>query len=514
MQTDERERSSTVGEKPLPIARFAPPSGEGDGRTEMPGKRLIITLLVASALVALLGGLFAAQAARNGGRLHPTAAATATGAAPSATSGATPTPPLPDLGDGWVTVAGLSTSPLPVLAPSDPRVAYVAGVFSGPAKFSAQTLALGHTDDGGATWHPLTLPVKAPSSPDQLSLSLLVSPLDAHHLILSVTTPAGASCPTASGGTGQAQGGGHFLASSGPPCTVQYLSADGGTHWRQITLPVAGVLGIMADSESYSEPAIRGQGARLYALAGPQYGGAGDQTQPTGRLVTSTDGGATWQLADTALPSTVGIADYMPATSGNAVFAVTDRADRFHVPVGALPPPDFKLWRSDDAGAHWALVRSLSVQNVTGIRVVARPGAAQPIVYLSVYLGTASDSALPATTMLFSVDGGHTWAAPPNQGVAQSWYSAGGMWGTLANGSVVAGFQPGHTRGYGRIQLYAWKAGDQSWRPLASELSVMSLTLLDITPVDNSGAQRLWVQASQPSSWATAYYDLTETTSR
>lgn len=492
MDTDEDRRSTFVDDSPSPrVAPLAAPPATYSSPVQSPPKRLLVTFLVAGALLALLGGLSAVQGAQRGAPSHPAGAATATSAAPTvaptAAAGATPTTPPSSIGDHWVTVAGLSTTPLPILAPSDPRVAYVAGVFSDPAKSSPQTLGVQRTDDSGATWHTFTLPVNAPSSLDQFSLSVMVSPLDAYHLILTVGTGVGTPCPTG----------------SSQPCTVQYFSADGGIHWRQISLPVSGVLGIMADADWQSESPLRAQGTRLYALAGPQSGGAGDETQGTGRLVTSTDGGATWRLADTALPSAVGIADYMPAPTGNSLFAVTDRADRFRVPVGMLPPPDFKLWRSDDAGAHWALVHSLSFPNFTGMRVTTLPGATQPIVYLDLF----SKAGVGATSIAASADGGRTWAAAPNQGIPQGWFTDAQIWGTLADGSVMMAFSSARSAYSAGFVFYSWKAGDGAWHQVASQMTFNGLHFVTIT-ASGGGARRIWVQADLPDSWLTAYYDL------
>src|SRR5262249_6897042 len=163
-----------------------------------------------------------------------------------------------------------------------------------------------------------------------------------------------------------------------------YYSADGAQTWHELKLPISNLLtgpynGIVGTQ------ALRPQGSRIYALISPPFV-AQDHTPPAGRLVKSEDGGITWTPADAGLPTSVGIADYMPAPTGNTIFVVSDRADRFNSGVcqGCLPPPDYKLWRSDDAGAHWAQISMLSYQYVNSLFVGQRGGSSAPALYLGV----------------------------------------------------------------------------------------------------------------------------------
>jgi len=436
-------------------------------------------------LIALVAALLAVQ---SGHRTAPSASGTPT--VPTATTlSATATPSGPQ----WTLIDSYTRVPGIVLAPSDPRTAYQ-GLLN-TSKTSLTTLTLQRTRDGGATWQPIALPARLQGiSPDAYERppGIMVSPLSATTVYLTAAARL-PSCPNSigqAGSTAQARTGGATLSpplSSGPSCYTQYFSTDGGTTWHDLSLPVSNLLTGPYNGNVGSQP-LRSQGARLYALISPPFV-AQDTTPPAGRLARSEDGGITWTLADAGLPSTVGIADYMPAPASNAIFVVSDRADRFNSGVcgGCLPPPDYKLWRSDDAGAHWAQVGALPYQAVTSLFVARRAGGAAPVLYLQVLTGTGQDSVV----ILSSGDGGHTWSRTPTSGIDPSTPQSQGLWGVLADGSVIGIYAPPGDGKYTLHTFYAWKPGDAGWRSIAPQLHSPFLFGLIVGAPSGDGKQAL-----------------------
>ncbi|HEX9412890.1 MAG TPA: sialidase family protein, partial [Ktedonobacterales bacterium] len=376
------------------------------------------------------------------------------------------------------------------------------------------------TDDGGATWHDLALPVQNLDL-NNTQFSIMVSPVDPHFVILTIVIFQAVSCPppgqasiagspvASSGrpGSGLVRLSSNTYASSGPPCTLQYDSADGGNHWAHLALPLTGTLGTTPYGNQFSEQALRAQGTQLYAMHYAESSliyGACSCSAPTGRLITSADGGATWRLADDGLPSDVGIGDYAPAPMGQAIFVVTDRSDAFGQSAAWSPPPDLKLWRSDDAGGHWSLVGSLPFQVITGIRVVPMAGNAQPLIYL----GTGGKGGSAPTGLQVSTDGGHTWAAAQRQPAQQVGAAPPVLWGVLADGSALVSFTLAQSGASGSTTLYAWKPGDVTWRQLAPPLSTTLITSLLVVPTGSGSGARIWVVESLPNGAATAYFDV------
>jgi hypothetical protein len=208
---------------------------------------------------------------------------------------------------------------------------------------------------------------------------------------------------------------------------VQYYSRDAGASWHVLSQPPYDLL-----------TDIQAQGKLLWGMIGPPLT-AQDTTAPAGRLAKSSDGGVTWTFADSGLPSSVGIALYAPAAAGNAVFVLSDRADRFNSGVcgGCLPPADYKVWRSDNAGASWTQVFELPYHDVDDYidgLFVARDASA---LYLDVY---TADSRVP--TSLASTDGGHSWSSIPASGIDAGSPRLNGLFGVLADGSLIAAYSP------------------------------------------------------------------------
>ncbi|HET9979673.1 MAG TPA: hypothetical protein VFQ32_04480, partial [Ktedonobacterales bacterium] len=177
-------------------------------------------------------------------------------------------------------------TPVPVFSPKNPDIVY---------ETSLSPMSARHSDDGGKTWQALTLP----SGSDQaIELEIFASPLDAQTAFLTVTVNLAYGqgtngCPSSSRASVAARG--DIMASGQVPCSTTYRTTDEGKTWKAISFPVNGTISTpYSDSAPYAGTIIQAQGTRLYALltCGPTCSSAG------GRLVKSSDGGVTWQVAD------------------------------------------------------------------------------------------------------------------------------------------------------------------------------------------------------------------------
>ncbi len=467
-------REQPYDNRPPVLERDQPPA-------QTPSRPSWLPVLASAGASLLLIALMAALLVTHAGQRTTPVTAAATAATTAVAGTATPSGPHWQDIDSYTHVAGI------VLAPSNPRTAYQGLLTS--SKTAPTTLTLQRTRDAGATWQPIALPaVLQGLSPDAFQFEggpgfFMVSPLNATTVYFSSAADM-PNCPNTIGrangqATSQARAGGVRLAlptSSGLPCYTQYYSTDGAQTWHDLKLPISNLL-----------EGLRPQGARLWALISPPFV-AQDTTPPAGRLARSEDGGITWSLADSSLPSSVGIAEYMPAPSGNTVFVVSDRADRFNSGVcqGCLPPPDYKLWRSDDLGGHWTQVTALPYQGVVGLWVGRGTVATQPALYLQVITDTSG-----AQVVLASGDGGHAWAAAPAAGVDASTRQSQGLWGVLADGSAIGIYSPQGNAQYSVHTFYAWKAGASTWRPIAPQLASPFLLALIVGPPAADGSQVL-----------------------
>ncbi len=393
------------------------------------------------------------------------------------------TRPLPTIPPATATPSGPQWQPIPgysqvaglALTPSDLRTGYQL-YFGSASKFNSW-LVLEGTHDEGATWNDIAPPaaVQGLSGQDfDIPYGVAVSPLDPNtvYLTLSANMP---SCPN---GTAQASAAQVSFASS-QWCTVQYYSRDAGASWHVLSLPPYDLL-----------TDIQAQGALLWGMVAPPLT-AQDTTAPAGRLAKSSDGGVTWTFADSGLPGSVGIALYAPAAAGNAVFVVSDRADRFNSGVcgGCLPPADYKVWRSDNAGGSWTQVSALAYHDVDDYAssfFVARDASA---LYLSVYTPESR-----APTALASTDGGRSWSAIPGSGIDPASPQLDDLFGVLADGSVIAAYAlPGDGRSSTHI-FYAWKPGDAKWHALAAPFSSPFPSKLLVSAPASDGSQTLLLQ--------------------
>lgn len=120
-----------------------------------------------------------------------------------------------------------------------------------------------------------------------------------------------------------------------------YLSTDGGANWKR-TLYVDENTGVSSLSMDFNNPRI------LYAATWQhrRYPWKVESGGPGSGLWKSTDGGETWKKLSTGLPEKMGkLGISVSRANSNRVFAIVE-AERGKA----------GLYRSDDAGAHWALL--------------------------------------------------------------------------------------------------------------------------------------------------------------
>lgn len=329
-------------------------------------------LVAVATTVAVVGLLAALLHALNPVRGLTTTASRGTPTASPAVATATSAP------NPWTTLPGYddpATRKL-VVAPSDPRVAYaiLAGAPPGatvtPSKFAPPpTYELRRTDDGGASWRALNLPVPEPQNgqgSDYGIQSLAVSPADANTVFLAIQLGTAGLCD---------QYVGSGLGKSGSFCLAQYVSRDGGQQWQPLRLPA---IAPQQPGQSALGARIATQGDRLYATIGDFCACSG--AEPTGRIGVSTDGGLTWALADAGLVNQGRGADRFAASpSGSALFAVAEPVDATLTPVSATPPIPPAAWSSGAATMRGPRGRASAVSRITPRATSrSRPAAKSP----------------------------------------------------------------------------------------------------------------------------------------
>lgn len=354
---------------------------------------------------------------------------------------------------------------MPIFAPSNPNMVYELL----PPNASSTQIALWRSADGGKTWKQLAVP--GGKTTDSIHPSLFVSPLDSEMIFLTIDSGKlanGLRCPASQASAGTvgafiAHSGGHF------DCATQYYSADGGAHWSLLQLPQdpnlgTGAIGYLSNSgagATFARSAILAQGTRLYTTQGQSSDNGVVFGAVAARLVTSTDGGKTWQYADNALAAQgLILQDYATTPGGSTVFAVTNGA-------GSIMNTD-SLWRSDDAGATWTQVGPLpGTEAMPGIdesSLVAVDGGAQPALYVNIddsYVVGDHVITVPhaPTNLHVSLDGGKTWQQVTQQGLPVNDTCLATL-GTLSDGSALTACPSG--------DVYAWKSGDAGWHKVGS----------------------------------------------
>ncbi|HEX8035585.1 MAG TPA: zf-HC2 domain-containing protein [Ktedonobacterales bacterium] len=395
----------------------------------------------------------------------------------------------------WVDLTGLDynaafdANDVPAIAPTNPSVVYeTAAVNVNGRQHIAATLR--RTDDGGKTWHLLPLPVVA----DHVAhLGVAVSPLNARTVFLSVFDDNGGDCPA-------------NRAEPHPDlgivfCRLQYTSVDGGQHWTAISLPLAGgtqagILMANPNRGQLVELGVDAQGNKLYS-------GFMCLGWSCARLVTSTDGGLTWQFADEQIVAPgVSVCDYTTSAKGTTIFALTAKnCGDFRQTATQL-----SLWRSDDASAHWTRVSTLTAPSEHGLSLTTDAASGKQLLYTVQprVVMTATDnmggkiinySSDPADLKV-STDGGKTWENSPSAGIPadlRAWYESGTL-GTLHDGSIVVEFvnKLAETN-IGGGTLFAWKRGDAKWHQIAPPLTQQIGSMLAIPAKDASQQDALYL---------------------
>ncbi len=412
---------------------------------------------------------------------------------------------------GWSTVASLQQQPVvPIFAPSQPGTIY-----------EAAPSVLRRSDDGGQIWHNLTLPPGSGTS--QADVSILVSPLDAQKVMLEVTAYQAQgvmTCPTAfsPGHNAAVASNGAVPLSSKIPlgglitCTLQYYSADGGQHWTHLHAPSGAVLGNKsAEARVPGTPStpIFAQGSRLYT-----YAGCGPLCMGPGlRIVTSTDGGATWSYADDVLAGQgAHVCSFMPASSGSTIFAL---ASTTSCPADGVTP-SLALWRSTNAGATWSQATLPAGGQTPQSLLVVSHSSGQPLLYLNLQAPpqphTGAGPSAPADLRV-SADGGRHWSAAPATGVPTGNTTVFGPVGVLSDGTVVEPFfDP--SWGQSHPTFYGWKQGDAAWHAIGKTITIdgASFVSLTVVPADSGKSDQLWVVTAGSSPQGGIIYDVSVAT--
>lgn len=400
--------------------------------------------IAATLITALLVGLLLTRSA-HGPVSAPTATANAHTPVGTLSGSATPGVTATVVNSLWKRIIGLPSAP--TLAPSNPQVMYFLGASQSNPTFQ-------RSEDGGATLTTIPFPLfhgqPIPSvSPNEYTF-LYVSPLNPQ-IILYISQIFGPACSAAAHTTGKTEGSVYAGRLASSYCDEQYVSADGGTSWSQLTLPVQGLLGAKPFSSGDHPYPLRAQGGRLYALVTDfEYATSG--VPPGGRLVVSNDGGVTWALADAQIAAQgLQIIDFAPVPTGSTVFVATENPNTLQAPTYEQQP---EIWRSDDAGTNW--VNAGAPPGIGGASSISVSGIAaglttsgQPFVYL---LLTATKQ---TTALDYSTDGATTWQAVPDAGQISNM-----PLGTLADGRLIVRFSDNSFR--------AWAPGGV-WQEVASE---------------------------------------------
>ena len=341
------------------------------------------------------------------------------------------------------------------VAPSDPHVVY---------RLNSATFAMERSGDGGTTWSAVTFPPEISQSLISANPVFAINPLSANTVYLTTFgDPSKMVCMS------PIPPGGKIPASK---CTEQYVTTDGGKNWQRLALPDNGRLtGMLSQALGLPKAPLLPQGNRVYSLITTNvYAGVY-------RLAVSSDG-VNWRTADSDLTATgQRIASYVASPTENTVWVVLS---------------DGRLWRSDDAGAHWSRIASLPHDQVPGTLnlAAARTVAGQIILYMVRYSAPLGDIA-PADVQVSS-DGGKTWRNAPAAGVPGGQRAAPSSAMTRSDGSIVLlfrtpqvniAFDEGipHNAAY-----YAWTAGAASWTRLTPTFDATAVEQTWITPANDA----------------------------
>lgn len=420
--------------------------------------RTIAAVTSAVGIIALFALLLRGFAGNNGA--NGPADGTDGTATANVTADATTAQTTPGVGHGkWQVMDNMTYSttvftqtPYPVFSPIDPNIVY---------ETSTSPFSLRRSDDGGATWAPVDMPVSADQA---IVIEVFASPLDAHTAFLTMTVNLAYgqgtnACPSSALASAGSATHGNILASGQVPCSTTYRSTDEGGSWKAISFPVNGTISTpYSDSAAYAGTVLQGQGARLYAMltCGPSCNSAG------GRLVSSTNGGATWQVAD-AGGLGQGVCDFAAQPNSETIFAAVSRGS-----CDLLNSPVLALDRSDDAGNNWVHVSFLPQGASQGMASVIANG--KPLLVINLPAVTWQPHIIGVTQSadeyLASSDGGHSWKKSPLAGPPDKAVPIIAPPIVRADGSLIVSFTTQADLGQA-AKIYSWKPGESSWRVIA-----------------------------------------------
>jgi BNR/Asp-box repeat len=210
-----------------------------------------------------------------------------------------------------------------------------------------------------------------------------------------------------------------------------YRSRDGGVTWG---LPLA----TLDQTNGFGQFAV--VGSRFVATALPSVFGARGcsdtdplpPAQPSTVVYASDDGGKTWQPVGQSIESQHLSVDGMVLMGTTIIVRATTLFPGGCATTGNTFQPKTSLWRSSDDGRSWQQVATFSAV----LNMLSFTPRADGTGYLGVGL-LASPSASPASasfTVLFSSDGGTTWAPLPGLDPSRTTITAPSdvQWDTIA----------------------------------------------------------------------------------
>lgn len=455
--------------------------GSGPPRGGRPPSRwrTLIATVAAVLIVALLGAVFATLA-HNHGRLG------VAGNGPTRQ----PQTPAPPSTPALPPIHMLSEQPsvtnqpgIPVVGQNNPQIMYeYADNGPGPV--------LRRSDDGGKSWHDLAFPTSANNLG---ALYLAVSPLDAENVILEmdVNIPAGGVCQVHA----DARNTDIPTSGGGVLCPQMFHSEDGGTIWRPVSLPISGSIFGNGVVFYYNSMVVQGQGNRLYVRVYDKLNITNPQLDI--RILSTTDNGASWQIADASLVKQAPhVCEYAATPAGSTLFAVSA--------ASCIGTSGGTLWRSDDAGANWTRVGPAPAWVlISGPPLVATNFGGDPNRPL-LYAEQMPSPVTAASDISVSTDGGKTWQNAPLAGVPAKAQPLMMGSAALPDGSIVTAFSgaaPSGVQGglgvptatpslygsQGDVSCYYWSPGASAWKPLTPAIPMVPSNLSNVF-VSNTSA--------------------------
>jgi hypothetical protein len=389
----------------------------------------------------------------------------------------------------------ISNGLAPAFSPVNPAIVYEASISPN---------AVRRSNDGGAHWKSLTLPSGYSQAEN---IEIFASPLDAHTAFLTIK---GAASCAGSASTSSAVYMSPLAYRSGvTSCATTYRTTDEGKSWQVLHFPAQGTIAnLMSSLFPYAGPPLLAQGTRLYALL--NCGPTCNAGYP--RLVASTDGGATWHLADgtvtqqrvcdfTAPPT--GSTVYLVVTDGQcdspANFAYHNNGNPLLASFSETTGPKLSLYRSDDAGATWSHASDFPEGSVLqGMAATTVDG--KSLLYAnfpaaSWQIGNHTESANAtqyANEFHVSDDGGRTWRAAPLKGVPTNARVIVSPISPRADGSLVVAFSTASGSDGNGAVIYNWRPGESSWRQFAPALAPQANVVALLRVAAATGGETFW----------------------